>query len=161
MKLQGFADQFQGWLVTELAAQRALSALVDRQLDAIRAGDAEGMAVLVAEVDQRLKDGKPHEIRRALLVERFAEGAGIARKEATIARILDVLDERGVATQRLRELRAELRDTIAELLKKNRRVTALARYHRGLLDEVLRAIAGSSGDAAAASGSGALVNAEV
>ncbi|NOT32028.1 MAG: hypothetical protein HOP15_16400, partial [Planctomycetes bacterium] len=42
----------------------------------------------------------------------------------------------GLETQRLDALRAELRAAVAAVLKAGRRLAAVAKYHRGLLDEL-------------------------
>ena len=66
-----------------------------------------------------------------------------------------------MAVEALSQLRRELRDAVAGVLKLNRRIATLARYHQGLLGEVLGVLADASESADAVPGSGTLIDARV
>jgi len=158
---QAFANHFESWLIEEIAAQRALSDLLRQQLAAVRSGATQSVEEIANSLEAQLSNGTPRELRRNLLVDRLASTLEIARKGITLERILELLSERGVDVERLRGLRTELRDEVARLLKLNRRVATLARYHQGLFNEVLNSLADAAGGAETEPMSGSLVNAEV
>ena len=66
-----------------------------------------------------------------------ANALGIAPTALTVTEIADRADTYGVDTTRLRRLREDVREEAAAVLKRGRRVASLARYHQGLLNELM------------------------
>ena len=97
-------------------------------------------------------------------MRRFGSTWGVAAETLTLTSIADRADAEGVATSGLRQLREELRSAGALVLRKGRRIAAMARYHQGLLAEIMGVLlANPTGDALLSGGrgeGGALVNQE-
>ncbi len=161
MKSQAFASHFQVWLQEELDAQRKLAMLLERQLNAVRRSSTEDVALVVDELESELRTSTRRDMKRKTLITAFAKAAGMDVQSLTLGHIVELLGERGVSTQGMMRLRTELRDTVAGVLKLNRRVATLARYHQGLFNEVLGALAAAAESDNVLPTSGTLLDARV
>jgi len=161
MKSQAFAQHFQAWLQEEIAAQRSLSKLLERQLNAVRRSSTKDVSSAVQGVELELRHGTRRELKRKTLTEAFSKASGLPVTVLTLGRIVEVLGEQGVAVDILARLRCELRDTVAGVMKLNRRVATLARYHQGLFNEVLGVLAEAAEGVDVVPTSGTLIDARV
>ena len=161
MKAQAFAQHFQTWLQEEIAAQRSLAELLERQLNAVRRSSTEDVSSAVQGLEVELRGGTRREMKRKALTDAFAKASGVSVTALTLGRIVEVLGEQGVGVDGLAELRCELRDTVAGVMKLNRRVATLARYHQGLFNEVLGVLAEAAEGADVVPSSGTLIDARV
>ena len=161
MKSQAFAGHFQTWLQEEIAAQRSLATLLERQLNAVRRSSTEDVSSAVKDLEAELRGGTRREMKRKALTDAFSKATSLPTTALTLGRIVEILGEKGVPTQPLSQLRRELRDTVAGVLKLNRRIATLARYHQGLFNEVLGVLAEAAESADVVPTSGTLIDAKV
>ncbi len=152
--LATLAIQTEAWLQEELAAQRAQLALLDKLEGAARAGRTAELEREAHELSVLLCGASAREARRRALLGRLAGALALPARELTLSRLAAELARAGLETARLAALREELREVVAAGLKTGRRLAAVAKYHRGLLEELCQVFA-----AEAPAGAGNLVDA--
>ncbi len=164
MKIQALVNQTESWAQQELNAQKDLLELLEAQERAIAAGSAEGITSSGEGIQAQLRTGPARERCRLELMRRFARAWGVAAETLTLTSIADRADAEEVATSGLRQLREELRSVGALVLRRGRRIAAMARYHQGLLAEIMGLLLDDPTGNALLSGGrgegGALVNQE-
>jgi hypothetical protein len=119
------------------------------------------VALIVGELENHLKSSTQRDTRRRVLIAKLASVLQVPVESLTLGTAVDALAEHGAEVDSLRKLRLELRDAVAVVLKLNRRVATLARYHQGLFNEILGALADAAESADASSATGTLVDARV
>ena len=83
---------------------------------------------------------------------------GIPAGSATLGRIAERAEEKGLDTSHLKLMRDALRSCVAGVTRSARRIGVLARYHQELLGELMLAL--TTAGTEESEGSGALVDAE-
>lgn len=158
MKLASIIIRLEAWLQEELAGQERLEALLSRQEAAIRSSDDEALAEAGKAVDAELAGQPRRTTKRSLLLAELANALGVAPSSLTLSDIADRADAAGIDTTRLRRMREKVRDKTAAVLKRGRRVAALARYHQSLLSELMGILFDPDGSAGpgGARGSGSI-----
>jgi hypothetical protein len=136
MTLTTLVIHTEAWLQEELGAQRALLAALERIEAAARTGNGADLAERGQELEALLAPAGMRELRRNLLLQRLATNLGAPAGELTLTKLSARLVSAGIETQRLEGLRAELRGAVAATLRAGRRLAALSRYHRGVLEEL-------------------------
>ena len=141
MNIPGLVIQMEAWSREELAAQKALLALLDRQEQAVSKNDTEELTAVSEEVQAHLKKNTGRDRRRQELVGRLATAFGVSAKTLTLESIAQRASDLGIPTDGLLASREELRKESAKVLRTGRRIASIARYHQAFLNEVLRIFA--------------------
>lgn len=141
MNLQGTIIQLESWAREELAAQKALAAELERQERAVAGNDTPGLLRSTEEVQRLIQRGAGRDRRRRQLTNELARAFGVAAQTLTLGSIAERAEALGASAQGLRAVRSELREETSRVLRLGRRISAVARRHRGFLDEVLRILA--------------------
>ena len=93
------------------------------------------------------------------LIEVAFEGElGVPERMLTVGSLIERLEQNGVQTTALANVRAELKAAVLDVRKLSRKLKVIARGHGEVLDDVLRALAGTGERTLE---TGILVNAEV
>ena len=137
MTLATLAIHAEAWLQEELGAQRALLAALERLDAAARSGSSAELERGGRELEAALGTAGARDARRTALLSRLGKELGLAPGDVALSRVSARLAEARLETHRLDALRAELRETLAAVLRAGRRLAAVARVHRGLLEDVL------------------------
>lgn len=148
-KVAGLVIQVEAWAREELGQQRELARLLERQEGAVSENDTTALVETSELIQRQLRSGTGRDRRRRQILERLAAELGVAPGTLTLSSIAARAAERGLPVDGLRALQAELREESARVLRRGRRLAAVARNHRAFLDEVLRILApqGAAGDA--------------
>ncbi|MFT7542650.1 MAG: hypothetical protein ACI9K5_003630, partial [Gammaproteobacteria bacterium] len=85
------------------------------------------------------------ERRRVAGLRSLARRFGVAVETLTLQSISERVSDCGLDVSRLDRLRAEMRVSVADTLKRGRRIAGLARQHRSLMDNLFREIAEDHG----------------
>ncbi len=136
MTLQTLAIHTEAWLQEELGAQRAVLAVLERLDGAARAGSSAAVESGAQELAGLLALGGAREARRRALLGRLGGELQLPARDVNLTKLSARLAAAGIETQRITALRAELREVVARALKAGRRLAAVAKYHRGLLEEL-------------------------
>jgi hypothetical protein len=136
MNVAALAIQTEAWLQEELGAQRALLEALARTEQAARGSDGAELERRTLAVQALLGETAPRDARRRALLGRLTATLSLAPGEVALSRLVPRLAAAGVDVQRLEAARVELRGVVARVVKTGRRLAALARYHRGLLEEL-------------------------
>jgi len=137
VKLQSSVIRLEAWLQEELAAQERMVELLERQEQAIRNSDDPGLKAAGKDLDLELTSQPRRAARRGVLLAELANAMGIAPTALTLSHVADHAEANGINPTRLRTLREEIRSAAANVLRRGRRVASLARYHQGLLSELM------------------------
>lgn len=146
MTLTTLVIHTEAWLQEELGAQRALLAALERVEGAARGATGAELEQRGRELEQLLAPAGPRSARRDLLLSRLATGLGARAGELTLTQLSARLSGAGLDTSRLDGLRAELRTAAAAVLRAGRRLATLARYHRGVLEELCQLLGSGTAD---------------
>lgn len=138
MTVQSLVIQTEAWAREELAAQGRLLAVLEAQERAIAANDTQALVESGAAVQAELATGPTRERRRRALTQALAAQWAVPKDALTLGVIAERAASDGIDTAALRKLRGELRDVSARVLRRGRRIAALARYHQGFLNELLQ-----------------------
>ncbi len=136
MTLATLAIHTEAWLQEELGAQRAVLAALEQLDAAARAGsssEVEGGARALAGL---LALAGARDARRRALLGRLSGELGLPAQQLTLSKLTEQLDIAQLETRRITSLRADLREVVASVLRVARRLAAVAKYHRGLLEDL-------------------------
>jgi len=142
------------WIQEETEAKKRLLGVLDRQHDAIAANDTAGIIDTGLALEEELSSNPRREKRRRELASELGRTWGVAGSTLTLGSILERAQGDGIETDKLARSRAELRDAASRVLRRGRRIAALAKYHQGFLEELLSALT----DGTAREGSPALLD---
>ena len=156
---QALLHQLESYVQEELDLQTRLLATLESQRDALFSGRLESMRANVELVDGQLRGSGARSMRRQELLCAFGSHFGVEPQTLTLTSICARLGDRGA---RLSRLAAELRTATQDVMRSTRRLSALARMHVRLNDEILDSVlAGRGANLQGSDRSGALLNAEV
>lgn len=121
----------------ELAAQQSFMDLLEKQERAI----VDGKTETVASISEELQAVSSNAARRAGTRQQILKAISTTWSVPISAMTLGSIAERaGVRGSRLTQLRGELRDKASQVIRKNRRVAAVARLHHQVVREVIDTI---------------------
>lgn len=153
--VQSLLNSLQAWAQEELAGQRRLQALIERQERALCANDTQGL-------DQATQALEPELAAQSERVEKrrriFAVLAGHWQLDPEALSLASIL-ARCPAQSGLATLRSELQRATIETNRRNRRFAALAAAHRRLVEELVGALL-EIGNPSAGRQGGALLDAK-
>jgi hypothetical protein len=141
--LTTLAIHTEAWLQEEIGAQRAVLEVLGRTEAAARGGKSAALERSVRELEAVLAPAAGRDARRRVLANRLGAVLGVNGSEVTLSRLAARLEAERLETSRLAALRGELREVVADVLRSSRRLTAMARYHGGLAEDLGRLLAGS------------------
>ena len=147
MTLATLAIQAEAWVQEEIAAQRQVLDALARTESAARAGDGGAVERGGRELSALIALAGPRSARRRALLGKLAGELGLAPGDLRLSLLIDGLGGEHGSGQRLAGLRAELREIVSAALRTGRRLAALARYHRGLLEDVCRLVSATTDEA--------------
>lgn len=130
------AIHVEAWLQEELGAQRAILSALERIETAARSGSAAELERCGGELEGELARSPARDARRRALHERLAAHLGLPAHGLALSKLVARLAAAQVETARLESLRAELKEIVLRVVAASRRLAAVARYHRGVLDEL-------------------------
>jgi len=157
-KLTKLANLLLSHLQEEQAVQMRLLVHLRAQQAAALKGDTEGLSSTTSEIEQELNGESVRQQRRTALLSAFEGELGVPERLLTVGSLIERLEQKGIRTAGLATVRAELKDALLEVRKLSRKLKVIARGHGEVLDDVLRALAGTGERTL---GTGILVNAEV
>jgi hypothetical protein len=153
--VQSLLNSLQAWAQEELAGQRRMLTLIERQERALCANDPAGLSEATQALEPELAAQSERAEKRRRI---FAVLAGHWQADPGALSLGSILARSGEQPGLVR-LRDELRRSTSELLRRNRRFSALAAAHRRLVEELVGALL-SAGNPAPRGNGGALVDAE-
>ena len=159
MKLTTLLIQLQAWTQEEIGAQGRLIGLLADQEKAVREGRTDGVRCSGEKLEEELVQSGPRDKRRRDLMKGFAKVFGVPAATLTLTSIMERAEEVNEDLACLRALREQLRDRVAVVVRATRRIASLARYHQGVLADLMRILT-SPHQEAGALGDGVLVDAE-
>lgn len=156
MNPQSLANHLEEQLRLEISAKQALIECIEAQECALRVQDPEAFTAAVARTEQELVQGRGRTKRREELLEGLAHTWGVPVNTLTLGGVARRL---GAGGQALEALRLDLRQAVAGVIRRNRRLAALIGLHRRINTEICQLVLGCDSPEQVEDG-GALVNAE-
>ena len=143
----------------ELAGQDRMLRLLEEQERAIVSGKSKAVIESTEAIETETQSGARRASARAKILRSLAAEWRIPADAMTMA---SIVERAGGQADRLIELRTALRTRAAQVLKKNRKLAALANMHRKVMQEVIDAVLASEldGEEVAVGTSGTLIDAE-
>jgi hypothetical protein len=135
--LETTLDELAQWAREELAARRRTIQWLERQEAAVIAGAREGLEEATRGLASELGSQAERALRRQRL---FARLAAAWKLPATALSLSSVIERGGASAQPLSSLRDDLRASTAEVLRRNRRIAALVRMHRRVVDDLIHVL---------------------
>jgi hypothetical protein len=135
------AIQLEACLQEEIGAQHTLLASLEALERAARTGSGVELEQRGSELAAALAPAGAREDRRRQLVSRLATALGLNEGAPSLTTLGARLAAAGLETARLEGLRVRLRDALHATLGTNRRLAALAHFHRGVLEEIHQMLA--------------------
>lgn len=124
----------------EITAKRASLEAIRAQEESIAANDPGAFEVTVEEIGKLLPRDARRTIKRERLLRMLSEHWEVPADALTLGSIVRRLGPEGA---RLEELRAELRQVVAAMLKHHRRLSSLIGMHRRLNRDILQIVLGA------------------
>jgi hypothetical protein len=137
----------------ETSAQKRRLALLERQVEAVKSNRSVDLESALADLERELEAQGPRDLRRLQALVELARHWSCDARALTLGSVSERAGDEG---RKLGSLRGELREATAAVLRENRRLAALVRVHRQLVEEVLAGVAAGAG----AGADGRLVDAE-
>jgi hypothetical protein len=157
-ELSATVHQLEAYVQEELDLQNRLLAALREQESALFHGDLAQIAANVERFDAQLSGAPARAARRHDLLRRLAAQFGVAANTLTLSSICTRL---GADGERLARNSASLRAATQDVATVTRRLSALARMHVRLNNDLLGAVlAGGEGHAPALERCGALLDAQ-
>ncbi len=113
----------------------------------MRAGDDAALLQASQGLDGELEGRPRRHAKRTLIFQKLGEAWSVAPGTLTLSSIVERATRDGVDVDRLERLREELRDATREQLRRGRRLAAMARYHQGVLAELMEMVFGATSKA--------------
>jgi hypothetical protein len=153
--LDGLIPRLEAWVQEELNAQRKLLKNLEQQEGALKVTNFDELDLRVAEGRNLRATGGPRDRRRCMLMMDFERIWSVSAKTLTLGSIATRLGSNG---RRLSILRKDLKACLTETGQVAQRVRTFARYHQGVIQEVVEDVLNTNGEAL--NEGGALVNTE-
>lgn len=153
--LDGLIPRMEAWVQEELLAQRKVLENLKRQEVVLLATELNILEELIAEGRALRAATKPRDRRRHMLLKDFERVWGVSAANMTLGSIAARL---GTSGRRLATLRKDLKEVVTEIAQLAQRVRTFARYHQGVIQEVVEDVLERDGQLLEEGG--ALVNTE-
>lgn len=132
--LQSLMNHLEACMRDHVEAQNRMIALLQEQERSVLEERPPGVELATQALTAELRTVPERTQRRDKILARFALAWGVANGSLTLS---SVADRYGEGSQRLRELRDELREATAQCMRLNRRVSSLVRLHRRVMLDVI------------------------
>lgn len=142
--LQSEILQLEAWAQEELAAQRDLVKSLKLQENAIRGGSTQDLLDSSLGVQAAAKGSSQRERRRIAGLRALSRRFGVAVETLTLRSISERASAAGLDCSRLDRFREEIRTTVADTLKRGRRIATVARHHCAVVDDLFGELAGQA-----------------
>jgi hypothetical protein len=142
---RSLAIRLSGWVQEEIAAQHRLDALLAEQERAIRAVDTPAIRASGTHLQDELRTTTARERRRKALMSDLGRAWGVDSRALTLSSIAARLGPESREGATLLRQRTDLRSAAAAAARRGRRIASLARYHAGLLGDLMNALLGVEG----------------
>lgn len=156
MNVQSLANLLEANVRDEIAAKREALALIEAQEQAVATTDVDAFDIAHERARQLVEADGRRAAKRAVMMKRLGEAWQVAADALTLGSVATRLGGDGA---RLAELRLELRELVAAVMKRNRRLSSLLGMHRRLNRDILKVVLGTE-EGAEPTSAGTLVNAE-
>ena len=157
--LRALVHQLEAYAQEELDLQTRTLAVLREQESALFHGDIEAMRINFEKVDAQLAGCAGRATRRHDLLRKLGLEFGVAPSTLTLSSICTRLGRDG---ERLARIATDLREATFAVTRTTRRLSALARMHARLNDEILGTVLADRGvDKTDMDRTGALLDAEV
>ena len=149
-------------LRVDIEAQRQTLELLEAQRLAIQHERLEGVERATGRMVEQMRGMQERDQNRRELMDAFSSEFGMPALELTITELARQLALRpgGVSTKELLEARQELRDVSSEVIRANRRLSALVGMHRRIVTEVIDNLLQSSSSSGKERAQGVLLDTE-
>jgi len=142
MNLASLLKHLEANVSEELGTKHKVLENIEKQERAVTRQDTAAFEALLATMNDILAGDTARARRRARLVEELSELWKVPTDALTLGAIIRRLGPEGA---KLEKLRAELRDAVAEVLKRNRRLSSLLGMHRRLNRDIVNTVLGLEG----------------
>lgn len=126
----------------DLCAQTRIRELLAQQSAALTTRNTESIEETTDELDRELDAGLHRVTRRGQLIDGFASIWGIPGSALSLS---SIAERYGPGSEKLMELRTQLRTATTEVMEAGRRNAALIRMHREVVHEVMDVLFGEGG----------------
>jgi len=157
MTQQSLINRLEACIQEELQARERTLDLLTQQEEAIVGNRSEKLAEATRVLERELLSNVDRSARRDEVFRCLGRLWGVPQSALTLSSIAERV---GPGSERIRGLRDKLRDRTAEVVRRNRRIAALTRLHRQLVQDVLGVLFQEAAQAAPLSGAGTLIDAE-
>ena len=135
--LEATVQQLEAYLQEECSAQQRVEACLARQAEILLRGSPTDVVASARELEAELATAGKRSARRQLILRRLGAAWRVSGRSLTVSSIAERL---GPAGARVALLRAELRQTLARVMRQGRRVAAQARYQHKLIGELVQGV---------------------
>lgn len=156
MNAKSLANLLEVNVLEELASKGQALELIEAQEQAVASNDVEAFTAANEQLKKLVEADGRRANKREVLMRQLADIWQVAADAQTLGSVATRLGEDGL---RLSELRGELRSKVAEVIKRNRRLSALLGMHRRLNRDILQVVLGAERGTEPTS-AGTLVNAQ-
>lgn len=157
MRLPQLVQWLERYLDSELDARKRIAALLEAQQDAVVSGLTADIERTGVDLDAELRREPARERDRRELLTELGRVFGVPASMLTVRSIVERIEQHGVPSGRIAELRREVRAAALDVKKRARKLSTLAKGHGELLTDVMRTLLGSEPERM---GGGILVDAE-
>lgn len=156
MNIRSLVNHLEDYLRIEIESKRTAMKWIEAQELAISRNDPEAFEAAVKDARNAFQKNEANAQRRTKLLTALASQWKVHVGTLTLGGIARRLGDEG---RNLDNLRLELRQHVAEVIKRNRRLSALIGMHRRINTDMMQVILGSDSPEDVESG-GSLINAE-
>lgn len=157
MNQRTLTNRLEACVQEELQARERTLVLLGRQERAILENRSTDLAAATTALERELLAGVERSARRDQVLRSLGTLWGVPVSAMTLSSIAERLGQDGSGLRRLRDA---LRERTAEVVRRNRRIAALTRVHRRLVQDVLGLLFLEEAQAAPLKSAGTLVDAE-
>ena len=155
--LESLVDQLVDCIKGDIEAQRSTLETLAAQREAIQHERLEGIEEATAAMVSQMRGMQDRDRNRQRIVEGFANALGQPVEQLTISMVAQMA---GVRAGELMDMRQQLRDLSADVIRENRKLSALVGMRRRIVSDVIDSLLQSpEGDGERRPG-GVLINAE-
>ena len=154
--LRTLLTELEACIAGEITAQRGVLEHIEVQERAIQTGRPDEIAAATAKIELELRNSAERGNKRMRILTGLAAHWHVAAQSLTLS---SIAERAGAAGAGLSAQRTELRSTMAEVVRRCRRMGALARANGQILNEAIEVVLRQEADERVSDG-GTLVNAE-
>lgn len=155
--LEPLLERLEDCIKGDIEAQRNTLATLEAQRVAIEKEHIEGVELTTAEMVEQMRGMQERDQRRQQIVEAFARALGQSAESLTLSMVVQLAGSRA---DDLAQLRQELRNLSARVIRENRRLSALVGMRRRIVTDVIDSLLQGNDGSGETRPGGVLINAE-